>query len=738
MARGSRAKRGFTITELVVVIGIIAILAAVLIPTFANIIQRSRESADTQNVEHMNTALYAYEVSNEKPSTMTDVVEVLADSGYLLENLSPTGDGYDIVWDQEHNRLALIDEDGETIYSDGDVRETASMLWTIVDEIPTGEEDKGYSYYLSTGYVGADAVTVTAGVDVGENEGIAVTYATQEAKNVTVRTNGGALTVNAPASNVNHYGTASEVTITAVAQNSYHLYGRVESDITVTSGRVVLESGSSSNTVYVNGGGVQLEWSNNAKPEAVGVSSSVNLNEVSIPEDDEVEVTGSINETYRGLFAGGLGTESSPYLIATAEQFKNISTLYAAKTAEGVEYSGGSYYFLQTADIELPESNYYIPFFTGVYDGGDHQLSFAASVTSDSFFYFFGTIFDSTTFRNMNIMLRSDQPFSMVYSTDWVCDTSDILYENVTIDSNGATVLANTSNFGFFGCYLINNFTSARFVDCVNNAHLNNGGTSTGVFLGSGWIFYDNLDAKVEYVNCVNNGDISGAAQVGLLYGNGAYTGVYSGSDDSKIETDYSTDLISVENVRNNGVIMSLASSGGVAAVAPRSETLNSAYQDACGGSYISSSYFSGKNVYVAQDGVQYSTNVDGASDGITFKIAFNVNVLDNGDGTVSNTTKYFYDLTTGADVSETNVLTHRAYDLQKATDVFGDDIVNGLSFDENGIAKYVDDGVMYLIFRDKQIGRNPESVTPGETGIVVYLYAYNAGGSCVGVLPVK
>ena len=242
MTRGSRAKRGFTITELVVVIGIIAILAAVLIPTFANIIQRSRESADTQNVEHMNTALYAYEVSNEKPSTMTDVVEVLADSGYLLENLSPTGDGYDIVWDQEHNRLALIDEDGETIYSDGDVSETASMLWTIVDEIPTGEEDKGYSYYLSTGYVGADAVTVTAGVDVGENEGIAVTYATQEAKNVTVRTNGGALTVNAPASNVNHYGTASEVTITAVAQNSYHLYGRVESDITVTSGRVVLES----------------------------------------------------------------------------------------------------------------------------------------------------------------------------------------------------------------------------------------------------------------------------------------------------------------------------------------------------------------------------------------------------------------------------------------------------------------------------------------------------------------
>lgn len=43
-----KAKRGFTITELVIVIAVIAILAAVLIPTFSNVIDRANESAAMQ------------------------------------------------------------------------------------------------------------------------------------------------------------------------------------------------------------------------------------------------------------------------------------------------------------------------------------------------------------------------------------------------------------------------------------------------------------------------------------------------------------------------------------------------------------------------------------------------------------------------------------------------------------------------------------------------------------------
>ena len=40
-------KKGFTIVELVIVIAVIAILAAVLIPTFSSIIKKAKISNDT-------------------------------------------------------------------------------------------------------------------------------------------------------------------------------------------------------------------------------------------------------------------------------------------------------------------------------------------------------------------------------------------------------------------------------------------------------------------------------------------------------------------------------------------------------------------------------------------------------------------------------------------------------------------------------------------------------------------
>ena len=50
-------KKGFTIVELVIVIAVIAILAAVLIPTFVGLVNKANQSADIQAVCQMNTAL---------------------------------------------------------------------------------------------------------------------------------------------------------------------------------------------------------------------------------------------------------------------------------------------------------------------------------------------------------------------------------------------------------------------------------------------------------------------------------------------------------------------------------------------------------------------------------------------------------------------------------------------------------------------------------------------------------
>ena len=74
-------KRGFTIVELVIVIAVIAILAAVLIPTFAGLIQKANESVDMQIVNQMNTVLQADEIVAGKPATVVDAKEILIENG---------------------------------------------------------------------------------------------------------------------------------------------------------------------------------------------------------------------------------------------------------------------------------------------------------------------------------------------------------------------------------------------------------------------------------------------------------------------------------------------------------------------------------------------------------------------------------------------------------------------------------------------------------------------------------
>ena len=52
-------RKGFTITELVIVIAVIAILAAVLIPTFSGVITKANESAALQEARNINTEYLA-------------------------------------------------------------------------------------------------------------------------------------------------------------------------------------------------------------------------------------------------------------------------------------------------------------------------------------------------------------------------------------------------------------------------------------------------------------------------------------------------------------------------------------------------------------------------------------------------------------------------------------------------------------------------------------------------------
>ena len=107
-------KKGFTIVELVIVVAVIAILAAVLIPTFSGIIAKANLSADQQAVRQMNTALAMYEAENGKPKNLTEAKKALDEALVNVESgLVPVTQGYAFYWDSANNKIILVSSEDE-------------------------------------------------------------------------------------------------------------------------------------------------------------------------------------------------------------------------------------------------------------------------------------------------------------------------------------------------------------------------------------------------------------------------------------------------------------------------------------------------------------------------------------------------------------------------------------------------------------------------------------------------
>ncbi len=78
----ARVQRGFTFMELLIVMVIIAIMAAVAIPRFMTHMKRAKEVVLMQNLWTMRRAIDFYWQDKEKPPTTLDD---LVSSGYLRE-----------------------------------------------------------------------------------------------------------------------------------------------------------------------------------------------------------------------------------------------------------------------------------------------------------------------------------------------------------------------------------------------------------------------------------------------------------------------------------------------------------------------------------------------------------------------------------------------------------------------------------------------------------------------------
>ena len=109
MVRNNRRK-AFTIVELVIVIAVIAILAAVMIPTFTGIIKRANISADEQLAASINTQLSIYKAEGNKIETEADLINALRSDEDFTAQLNPKSakHGYHYWYNAETQTVKLM------------------------------------------------------------------------------------------------------------------------------------------------------------------------------------------------------------------------------------------------------------------------------------------------------------------------------------------------------------------------------------------------------------------------------------------------------------------------------------------------------------------------------------------------------------------------------------------------------------------------------------------------------
>ncbi len=260
-------KKGFTIVELVIVVAVIAILAAVLIPTFAGIINKANESKDTQLIKNLNTALAA-NVDGEK--TMANAVAAAAEFGYDIDKINASATDNEILWDSVNNVFCYLNG-GAIEYIDGSEYEVADADYWVIDDVINAK----YSTYLVNN---TDATVVAVnGLDVTACGATNVIY--EGNGTVSIFTNGGNLTVNS--GNVTHYGAGYILTLADSAKANY-----VEKGTFAANKSEIKTPSAASDTV------AEVE----SKEELTEALANAEIKEIVLTKDIAVEATSTVTD----------------------------------------------------------------------------------------------------------------------------------------------------------------------------------------------------------------------------------------------------------------------------------------------------------------------------------------------------------------------------------------------------------------------------------------------------------
>lgn len=416
-------KRGFTIIELVIVIAVIAILAAVLIPTFANIIQKANVANDVALARNMNTILIADEATNGRSTDMYDVLIALEQGGFKLENLNPRADGNVFAWDKANNQIVYLDKKNpdKPIFQAKEIGNNKGDLYITTRKAEVFADYPGYSYYFASDISGNITLDEGSCLDTGE---FALTGDVSVKTNKDVEIHGtinGTITVNSASGKITNYSVVKNVVIENTAATSYHERGHVEAMKIQNSltGKVVLENDAYVETLTNNNDKAKGKVESNGYVKAVAAESSD---------------TTSVKPTTENKYALEIGTY---------DQLVNFRN----KVNAGASYSGMTVKL--TADIDISERAWtpigaahrdkieaQTNVFQGTFDGQGHKITgltntgfkissvFKGSNSttpegySEYVFGLFGSVYNATikniVMANVNIDLACDEKEKVV------------------------------------------------------------------------------------------------------------------------------------------------------------------------------------------------------------------------------------------------------------------------------------------------------------------------------------
>ena len=534
----NNSKRGFTIVELIIVIAVIAILAATLIPTFGSLIRRANVAADESLVSGLNKAL-AMDTTTEKHTTMQSALEAAADGGYILTRIKSTVNGNKVLWDSANDCFVYLDAEkgNEPQYIPDSKKTDVAGAWDYWEIVEQPQSTNAYSQYLNNDFLNT-TVVVSAGFDAGNNSNpVEVKYENKSgtAKEVTIRTNGGNLTVDGTSDTVHHYGMSNQVTVTSVdTTHSYHEYGKVVF-LTAVSGHIVVENGGLINKVASADPNVTFDRKSGGM--VLGTDESGNAQLTQVVSDSATDKA------------------SFKYEIATAVEL----AAFRDSVNAGVSYEGLT--IKLTADIDLADIVSWNPIgvkdgnkFKGVFDGQNHIIKNMTITTGPDYAAFFGAV-ENAVLKDFSV--EGEVTGANVAGIAGRVDGSSKLI-NIT---NKASV--NGSNKAA-GIAVKTEANDSLFDNCVNygavSCSTNNGAAGIVVYAQNG---------KFTIKNCTNEGSVTAPRAGGIIYnvsdnGNGI---VESCVNNGKIGTFYGTNdkvagIVSVNAVGTNLTIADCKNTG--------------------------------------------------------------------------------------------------------------------------------------------------------------------------------